>query len=140
MEETDVFDGFGIRVKLKKNFNIVRETVGRIGCSSEKIDETGKKTLWQSCHLFHKRGEYAIMHFKELFEFDGKETNITNSDLGRRNRIAMLLEEWGLIEIIDRQECYGDDVEVSPVSSVVIVKTSDRDNWNFNVKYSIGKK
>ena len=140
MTETDVFDGYGIRVKLNKNFNVVRETIGRIGCSSEKIGEDGKKTLWQSCHLFHKRGEYAILHFKELFEFDGKEATITDSDIGRRNRITRLLEEWGLVEVIDREECFGEDSYVSPMSSVVVVKTTDKDKWNFKVKYSIGKK
>lgn len=131
----DIFDGYGIRVKLKRAFAKVTEILSRIGYA-----KPGTSTLYQSCHLFHKRGEYAIMHFKELLEFDGKTTDTTDNDIGRRNQIAKLLEEWGFIEIIDREECFGEDALTASMSTIKIVSKVDKPYWRFETKYTFNKR
>ena len=98
MEETeDIFEGLGVEVRLKTkdDFLKVRETLTRIGVASRK-----EKRLYQSCHILHKKGQYYIVHFKELFALDGKLSNITKNDLQRRNRIIQLLSDWGLVSIV----------------------------------------
>ena len=113
----DLFHGYGIRIKLKdpKDFNVIKETISRIGFASAN-------TLYQSCHIFHKQGEYAIMHFKELFAFDGKEAVISPQDIARRNTITKLLEQWGLLEV-------GDDIgpQREPMSKIKIVSHKEKD-------------
>ena len=91
MEDIDVFDGLGVEIELKnpEDFLKIRETLTRIGVSSRK-----EKKLYQSCHILHKRGKYAILHFKEFFILDGLESDISDSDIARRNKICKLLEEW----------------------------------------------
>ena len=100
MENDDIFDGLGVEItlKTKEDFLKVKETLTRIGISSR----TDKK-LWQSCHILHKRGKYAIMHFKEMFVLDGLSSDISDEDLGRRNVIVKLLVEWGLIDAVDEE-------------------------------------
>ena len=123
-----------IEVKLAKedDFLKVRETLTRIGVASKK-----EKTLYQSCHILHKQGKYYIVHFKELFALDGKETNISESDIGRRNSIANLLEDWGLLKIVDKKMT----TEVSvPMSQVKIISFKEKDSWNLVTKYNIGRK
>ena len=92
MEHDDIFDGLGIEIELKnpEDFLKIRETLTRIGVSSRK-----EQKLYQSCHILHKRGKYAILHFKEFFILDGLESDISDTDIGRRNKICKLLEEWG---------------------------------------------
>jgi hypothetical protein len=134
-DENDVFNGYGIRVRLKRGFTKVTEALSRIGYA-----KPGVSVLYQSCHLFHKRGEYAIMHFKELLEFDGKDTDTSDNDIARRNRIASLLEEWGYVEIIDKDECYhGEDPMIS-MSNIKIVSLIDKPYWRFEPKYTFNKR
>ena len=114
------------------DFLKVRETLTRIGVASKK-----EKTLYQSCHILHKQGRYYIVHFKELFALDGKPSNITESDVARRNTIIKLLKEWELVEINQ-----PDSVEspVAPISQIKVLPFKDKDEWELTAKYNIGKK
>lgn len=111
------------------DFLKVRETLSRIGVASRKENK-----LYQSCHILHKQGRYYIVHFKELFALDGKPTNITANDLERRNTIASLLRDWGLICII------GECGEKAPLSQIKIISYKEKDDWQLETKYNIGKK
>ena len=113
------------------NFLKVKETLTRIGVASKK-----DKTLYQSCHILHKQGKYFIVHFKELFALDGKESNISLNDVGRRNTIAKLLEDWGLLKIVLHDACE----EQVTMSQIKIVSFSEKRDWNLVAKYNIGKK
>jgi endonuclease III len=113
------------------NFLKVRETLTRIGIASRK-----DKTLYQSCHILHKQGRYFIVHFKELFALDGKEANLTLSDIERRNTIARLLEDWGLLKISNAQQA----LRCTSLSQIKIVAFKEKDEWNLVAKYSIGNK
>lgn len=113
------------------DFLKVRETLTRIGVASRK-----DKTLFQSCHILHKQGKYFIVHFKELFALDGKQTDITENDLQRRNTIAKLLSDWGLISIVN--PVVLDDL--APLSQIKVIAYKDKDEWNLQAKYNIGKK
>ena len=105
----------------------------RIGVASKKDN-----TLYQSCHILHKQGKYYIMHFKELFLLDGKRnTDFSENDVARRNTIAALLEEWGLIRILDKNKT---DEPVVPISHVKIIPYKEKSNWTLLAKYSIGTK
>ena len=124
-----------IEVKLgnEDDFLKVRETLTRIGVASKK-----DRTLYQSCHILHKQGKYYIVHFKELFALDGKPTDITENDLSRRNAIVKLLEDWGLITVVKRQQ-----IEIPPpifLSQIKILSHREKDDWNLVPKYNIGKK
>jgi len=114
------------------DFLKVRETLTRIGVSSRK-----EKVLYQSCHILHKQGKYYIVHFKELFALDGKISTITENDIQRRNAIANLLEEWGLIKIVNY-----DIVEhnMAPIHQIKIISFKEKDDWELIAKYNIGKK
>ena len=114
------------------DFLKVRETLTRIGVSSRK-----EKVLYQSCHILHKQGKYYIVHFKELFALDGKLSTITENDIQRRNAIANLLEEWGLIKIVNY-----DIVEnnMAPIHQIKIISFKEKDDWELIAKYNIGKK
>ena len=113
------------------NFLKVRETLTRIGIASRK-----DKTLYQSCHILHKQGRYFIVHFKELFALDGKEANITTGDVERRNTIANLLSDWGLLKIVEPAQA---EQRVS-LSQIKVVSFKEKDEWDLIAKYSIGKK
>lgn len=135
MSEYNIFSGYGVEITLedRDSFLKVKETLTRIGVASKKDN-----TLYQSCHILHKRGEYAIFHFKELFAIDGKETDISENDLARRNAIAKLLSEWGLITIIDKTQ-----IETpTPIylSQIKILSHKEKDDWELVPKYQIGKK
>ena len=123
-----------VEVKLKQedDFLKVRETLTRIGVSSRK-----DKILYQSCHILHKQGKYYIVHFKELFQLDGKPTDITENDIQRRNAIARLLEEWGLVKV-SNPELMGDNI--APLHQIKIISHKEKDEWNLVPKYNIGKK
>ena len=133
-EEEDIFNGLGIEIELSErdDFLKVKETLTRIGVSSRKDNK-----LYQSCHILHKRGRYVILHFKELFELDGLESNITDEDLGRRNTIVCLLEEWGLLKIVDVEE--SQEIKVS-LAKMKIIPFKDKENWQLIPKYHIGRK
>lgn len=113
------------------DFLKVRETLTRIGVASRK-----DKTLYQSCHILHKQGKYYIVHFKELFALDGKQTDITDNDLQRRNTIAKLLSDWGLVRIINPAIV----TDQAPLSQIKVIAYKDREDWDLQAKYNIGKK
>ena len=131
MEESDWHPDKMIEVKLKEtdDFLKVRETLSRIGVASRK-----ERKLYQSCHILHKQGRYYIVHFKELFALDGKDTNITENDISRRNSISVLLSDWGLVEII------GDTEPKAPLSQIKVISFKEKNEWDLETKYNIGKK
>ncbi len=116
----------------KDDFLKIRETLTRIGVASKK-----EKLLYQSCHILLKQGKYYIVHFKELFALDGKPTDITENDLARRNTIALLLEDWGLLKLVNPKK--ADDLQVS-LSQIKIIGFREKDEWQLVPKYNIGKK
>lgn len=116
----------------KDDFLKVRETLTRIGLASKKDN-----TLYQSCHILHKQGKYYIVHFKELFALDGKETDLTENDIARRNTIVNLLAEWELVKIVNKEQTKDPIVSMSQVK---IIPYKEKDEWNLVTKYSIGKK
>ena len=112
-----------------EDFLKVRETLSRIGVASKK-----EKVLYQSCHILHKKGRYFITHFKELFALDGKEADFQDNDLQRRNTIAKLLQDWGLVNILTEVEDYA------PLSQIKIISFKEKGEWELIPKYNIGKK
>ena len=123
-----------IEVKLNEgdDFLKVRETLTRIGVASRK-----DKTLYQSCHILHKQGRYFIVHFKELFALDGKPSNFSESDISRRNTIANLLAEWGLLKLVTPDLSKQ---PIAPISQIKVLPFKEKDQWNLTAKYNIGKK
>lgn len=114
------------------DFLKVRETLTRIGVASRK-----DKTLYQSCHILHKQGKYYIVHFKELFALDGKPTNFSENDMARRNTVANLLSEWGLIKLVDSDKSQD---PVVPLNQLKIIAHKEKSDWNLTTKYNIGSK
>ena len=114
------------------DFLKVRETLTRIGVSSRK-----EKVLYQSCHILHKQGKYYVVHFKELFALDGKPSNISENDIHRRNAIAKLLEEWGLIRVINPEIMVD---KIAPLHQIKIISFKEKDEWELISKYQIGTK
>ena len=112
------------------DFLKVRETLSRIGVASRK-----ERKLYQSCHILHKQGSYYIVHFKELFALDGTPTNISVNDLSRRNTIANLLQDWGLVKIMSESP-----YEAAPLSQIKILTYKEKSEWLLETKYNIGKK
>lgn len=129
----DIDNYYPVEVVLSKadDFLKVRETLSRIGVASKK-----DKVLYQSCHILHKQGRYFIVHFKELFALDGKETDITDNDLERRNTIAKLLEDWGLVKIINKEKI----IAFAPMAQIKVLSFKEKDEWALETKYSIGTK
>lgn len=113
------------------DFLKIRETLTRIGIASRK-----ESKLYQSCHILHKQGRYFIVHFKELFLLDGKKSNLEENDLLRRNSIAVLLSDWGLLQITDRSQV----AEKAPLRQIKIIAFKDKDQWELCPKYNIGLK
>jgi len=130
----DIFRGFGVEVRLKQpdDFLKVRETLTRIGVASKK-----EAILYQSCHILHKQGRYAILHFKELFGLDGKPHNMTEDDIGRRNTITNLLWEWDLVELVDPDKT---KTPAAPMNQIKILPFKEKNNWQLVPKYLVGKK
>ena len=129
----NISDLVEVRLIEEDDFLKVRETLTRIGVASKK-----DKTLYQSCHILHKQGHYYIVHFKELFALDGKPTDISENDLSRRNAIAKLLEDWGLIEIVNKRQI--ETPEPIFLSQVKIISHKEKGEWELVPKYNIGKK
>lgn len=121
-----------VKLKAEDDFLKVRETLTRIGVASRK-----EKKLYQSCHILHKKGKYYIVHFKELFALDGKTTDFDENDLGRRNTIASLLSEWGLIEIVNIEQS---KLPIAPLSQIKVISYGERSDWELVTKYNIGSK
>ena len=115
-----------------EDFLKVRETLTRIGVASRK-----DKKLYQSCHILHKQKRYFIVHFKELFALDGKPSNFSDEDRARRNTIANLLQQWGLVTLIDPDMV---NLELAPISHIKIISHKDKNDWILEPKYNIGKK
>ena len=113
------------------DFLKVRETLTRIGVASRK-----EKKLYQSCHILHKQGRYFIVHFKELFALDGKHANLTSNYVQRRNRIARLLADWGLISIVKESAI----ADIAPLNQIKVLAYKDKGDWILEQKYNIGKK
>jgi hypothetical protein len=122
-----------IEVVLKEpdDFLKVRETLTRIGVASRK-----EKKLYQSCHILHKKGKYYIVHFKELFALDRKDTNFSLNDLQRRNRIIQLLSDWGLITVVNLDTI----TDAAPLNQIKVIAYKDKAEWTLESKYNIGKK
>ena len=120
----------GVGLDEPDDFLKVRETLSRIGVASRK-----ERKLYQSCHILHKQGRYYIVHFKELFALDGKQTNISVNDLSRRNTIANLLQDWGLVKIMSESP-----YEAAPLSQIKILTYKEKSEWLLETKYNIGKK
>ena len=120
-----------VQLKEPDDFLKVRETLTRIGVASRK-----DKKLFQSCHILHKQGRYFIVHFKELFALDGKESNLTDNDIVSRNTIAQLLGDWGLIAIINTSVAENK----APLSQIKVLSFKEKGEWDLQAKYNIGKK
>jgi hypothetical protein len=129
----NITDLVEVTLNEQDDFLKVRETLTRIGVASKK-----DKTLYQSCHILHKQGRYYIVHFKELFALDGKPTDISDNDLSRRNAIANLLEDWGLVKLVD--ESSTETPEPIYLSQVKILSHKEKAEWQLVPKYNIGNK
>lgn len=123
-----------LEVKLaeEEDFLKIKETLTRIGIASHK-----EKKLYQSCHILHNRGRYFIVHFKELFLLDGKESDFTEDDIGRRNTIASLVEQWGLFRIVDYKRF---EEPKTPLNKIKVLPFKDKDEWTLVSKYTVGRK
>jgi len=113
------------------DFLKVRETLTRIGVASRK-----EKKIYQSCHILHKQGRYFLVHFKELFALDGKHANLTINDVQRRNRIAQLLADWGLVGVVDAIRIQ----DIAPLNQIKVLSFKDKGDWILETKYNIGAK
>lgn len=127
----DIFKGKGVEIRLgeEDDFLKIKETLTRIGVASRK-----DKTLYQSCHILHKQGRYFIVHFKELFVLDGKPSTITENDIQRRNTIAILLSDWGLLTINNNEQAK----DRAPLRQIKVLSFKERDEWELCPKYNIG--
>ena len=120
-----------VTIKQPDDFLKIRETLTRIGVASRK-----DKTLYQSCHILHKQGKYFITHFKELFALDGKKVTLTENDIQRRNTISILLQDWNLIDIVERSQADNK----APLSQIKVLPFKEKKEWTLSAKYNIGKK
>ena len=124
-------DMLEVTIKQPDDFLKVRETLTRIGVASRK-----DKPLFQSCHILHKQGKYYITHFKELFALDGKKSTLSGNDIQRRNTIALLLQDWNLIDISEKTRTE----DKAPLSQIKVLPFKEKSEWNLVAKYNIGKK
>ena len=124
-------DMLEVTIKQPDDFLKVRETLTRIGVASRK-----DKTLFQSCHILHKQGKYYIVHFKELFALDGKLATLSENDIQRRNTIAILLQDWALIDIVQKEKAENK----APLSQIKVLPFKEKKEWTLSAKYNIGKK
>lgn len=129
----DIFRGVGVEISLPNpdDFLKIKETLTRVGIASRR-----DKKLYQSCHILHKQGRYAILHFKELFILDGKDDTFTDEDKARRNTIVNLLEEWGLLTVLQPAKT---EEPVAPLSQIKILSHKEKGQWELESKYNIGK-
>jgi hypothetical protein len=121
-----------VKIGEEEDFLKIKETLTRIGVASRK-----EKTLFQSCHIFHKQGRYYIVHFKEMFAIDGKPSNFTEEDKGRRNKIIELLQDWGLIRVVEQQRIKE---PLASISQIKIINHKEKEEWKLEFKYNMGRK
>lgn len=121
-----------VRIGEEEDFLKIKETLTRIGVASRK-----EKKLYQSCHIFHKQGKYYIVHFKEMFLLDGKPSNFNDEDKGRRNKIIELLEDWGLLKVLDPDKIKEPSASMSQIK---IINHKEKSEWNLEAKYNMGRK
>jgi|TARA_B100000497_G_C7376812_1_gene241984 hypothetical protein len=130
MRNVDVESLVEVHLSDQEDFLKIRETLTRIGVASRK-----DRKLYQSCHILHKQGKYYIVHFKELFKLDGKDSDFSENDRARRNTIVNLLKEWALINVVRE-----DDYEAAPLSQIKILSHKEKESWELVPKYNIGRK
>ena len=128
----NLLDFIEVTLEQSDDFLKVKETLTRIGVSSRK-----EKVLYQSCHILHKQGQYYIVHFKELFDLDGKPSNLSENDIQRRNSIAKLLQDWGIVKIVNPKIMENN---IAPIHQIKIISFKEKDEWELVSKYNIGKK
>lgn len=121
-----------VKIAEEEDFLKIKETLTRIGVASRK-----EKKLYQSCHIFHKQGKYYIVHFKEMFLIDGKPSNFSDEDKARRNKIASLLQEWGLLKIVEPSKV---DENIASMSQIKIINHKEKHDWILEAKYNMGRK
>lgn len=121
-----------VKIAEEEDFLKIKETLTRIGVASRK-----ERKLYQSCHIFHKQGKYYIVHFKEMFLIDGKPSNFSEEDKGRRNKIAQLLQEWGLLKIIEPERI---EDPMASMSQIKIINHKEKNDWTLEAKYNMGRK
>ena len=131
MVQTNLKEMVEVALNTDDDFLKIRQTLTRIGVASRK-----DKTIYQSCHILHKQGRYYIVHFKELFALDGKPSNFSDNDRARRNTIANLLSEWGLLSILNDKS----ETPIAPLSQIKVLPYKEKNDWNLTAKYNIGKK
>jgi hypothetical protein len=121
-----------VRIAEEEDFLKIKETLTRIGVASRK-----EKKLYQSCHIFHKQGKYYIVHFKEMFAIDGKPSNFSEEDKGRRNKIAELLQDWGLLKVVESDRIKE---PLASMSQIKIINHKEKNDWTLEAKYNMGRK
>lgn len=121
-----------VKINEEEDFLKIKETLTRIGVASRK-----EKKLYQSCHIFHKQGKYYIVHFKEMFIVDGKPSNFTDEDKGRRNKIIELLQDWDLLKVINPEKITE---PLASISQIKIISHKEKSEWTLEAKYNIGRK
>ena len=121
-----------VKIAEEEDFLKIKETLTRIGVASRK-----EKKLYQSCHIFHKQGRYYIVHFKEMFLIDGKPSDFSQEDKGRRNKIAMLLQDWGLLKILEPERIIDSQASMSQIK---IINHKEKNDWTLEAKYNMGRK
>jgi hypothetical protein len=121
-----------VKIAEEEDFLKIKETLTRIGVASRK-----EKKLYQSCHIFHKQGKYYIVHFKEMFAIDGKPSNFSDEDKGRRNKIIELLQDWGLLKVIEEKDIKD---PLASMSQIKIINHKEKDEWTLEAKYNMGRK
>jgi hypothetical protein len=121
-----------VRIAEEEDFLKIKETLTRIGVASRK-----EKKLYQSCHIFHKQGKYYIVHFKEMFAIDGKPSNFSEEDKGRRNKIAELLQDWGLLKVVEFDRIKE---PLASMSQIKIINHKEKNDWTLEAKYNMGRK
>tara|TARA_B100000085_G_scaffold165955_1_gene150960 strand:+ start:111 stop:518 length:408 start_codon:yes stop_codon:yes gene_type:complete len=131
MNEWTVENMVEVKISQPDDFLKIRETLSRIGIASKK-----DKKLYQSCHILHKQGRYFIVHFKELFGLDGKQTNFSEEDQQRRNTIVKLLNDWGLVSVVNEEKIS----QKAPLSQIKVIAFKEKGDWILETKYNIGKK
>jgi hypothetical protein len=121
-----------VKIAEEEDFLKIKETLTRIGVASRK-----EKKLYQSCHIFHKQGKYYIVHFKEMFAIDGKPSNFSEEDKGRRNKIVELMEDWGLLKVVEPELIKA---PVASMSQIKIINHKEKNDWTLETKYNMGRK